>query len=552
MKKKLSFPALNGGFTIEILAYTAIAIGILLRFLNLGSREFWYDEVLSLLVSTGQAVDYQGPRVVPVDLSSYTHLLSLPPEQSIGDIIQTIKNIFKGLLPDVHPPLSFLGLHLWLRLFGNSETALRSLSALTGTAAIGSAYGLGRSLRGHRLGLLLAALLATNPYYLFHSLNIRMYAGIVLWAITSAWALWELIRSRDENNLQIVWNVLLIGSVTAGLLTQYLFANWVIILGIFVLIFDRQKWWQHGLRLGTAVLLTVPWVVWGMRQQLRNRPNLGGQFDRPGGLQHLTDVAQTLSAHLVWGDWVTNLPIAIVTITGCAVILGLIAGAIDLWRQGERRLLLIALVFGIFPLLLALAVDIVTSKFTVGFGEGRTVIFILPGCLLLIALWLEKAGKVRVLTSFLLLLYLTISIGNYTLQQRLMFHQVAEVIQQKPATPTLVLMNSRAWGHVLRLAYYTPPKTSVKLLARDPAQLAPDFQSFLADPTSKQYPRLIWLESANPVWSRWKTEAERENQHQKMLEVLQDKFQLTKNLQLTGTMSIDNFNLNIYDRSPST
>ncbi len=51
---------------------------------------------------------------------------------------------------------------------------------------MGSAYGLGRVVLGHRGGLLLAALLGINPFYLFHSLNLRMYAPLVLWATLSA------------------------------------------------------------------------------------------------------------------------------------------------------------------------------------------------------------------------------------------------------------------------------------------------------------------------------------------------------------------------------
>ena len=44
--------------TINIILLAAIASAVLLRVINLGSREFWYDEVLSLLLSTGQKAQY--------------------------------------------------------------------------------------------------------------------------------------------------------------------------------------------------------------------------------------------------------------------------------------------------------------------------------------------------------------------------------------------------------------------------------------------------------------------------------------------------------------
>lgn len=543
----------------ELIAFFAIAIGVVLRLIYLGVREFWYDEVLSLIVATGQNVNYEGPKASPVPLSDYTALLSLPSKANLGEAIATVRNVFKGLLADVHPPLSFLSLHFWIRLFGNSDAATRGQIVFLSLIAIFAAYGLGRLLLGHRGGLLLAALLAINPYYLSHSLNIRMYGGLVLWTILSVWALLELIKFPTQEKTTapkkyfvklILWNILLIGAVAAGLLTQYLFAYWLITLSILVLICDRSHWWQHGLRLATGALLTIPWVLWGTKQQLRNRPNLGGQFDRTGGIEHLWDMAQTLGTQLVLGDWVTSLPKIITIVTGCLMILLLTACTISLWRQGVRRNLFIALVLGILPILMALAVDIITGKFTVGFGDGRTMIFILPGCLLLITLWLEKAaGKWQVpIALTLLVLYLSIGISDFSLRPRWMFHQIADLIQQEPTTPTLVALNSNAWGHVLRLAYYTPPSAPVMLLARPPAQLASNLeQAISAAKTS--YPRIIWLDSANPVWTRLKTAAEKEQENQKIDNILQSSFKLTQQKQLSGTMSMDQFTVKVYTRS---
>ena len=548
----------------------AIAIAIVLRIVNLGNREFWYDEVLSLIVSTGQQVNYKGPGPLAVELRNYTEWLSLPAESTSHDVLETIRNIFKGLAGDVHPPLSFLSLHFWLRLFGDSETSLRGLMALLSVGAIGSAYGMGRVILGHRGGLLLAALLATNPYYLSHSLSIRMYGPLVLWTTLSAWAMLQLVEARGEDlsptnppddrqsptlgipeptaYRQIVWNIVMIGSVAAGLLTQYLFAYWVITLGLFVLVFDRRRWWQHGLRLATGVLLTIPWALWGTRQQLRNRPNLGGQFDRPGGLAHLQDVAQTLGTHLVLGDWATSLPDAIATLAGCVVIVLLVICTITLWRKRQRRTLGMVLSLGILPLLLALMVDVASGKFTVGFGWGRTMIFILPGCLLLLVLWLERAaGRWREPAAVILLLfYLSTSIADLGTRHRWMFHQIADIIEQDSKAPTLIVMNSGAWGHVLRLAYYLPPTSPVMLLAKKSSQLAPALEKTLSsEPT--QYQRLLWLDSAAPVWSPPSTEA----QKQQVQQVLKSQFQLEKTQQLSGTMKFDQFSAYLYQRSAS-
>jgi uncharacterized membrane protein len=231
------------------------------------------------------------------------------------------------------------------------------------------------------------------------------------------------------------------------------------------------------------------------------------------------------------------------------VILLVVIFTVTLWRQGHGFTLGRVLLLGIFPLLLALMVDVATGKFTVGFGWGRTMIFILPGCLLLLVLWLERAAGrwQEPAAALLLLLYLSTSIADLGTRHRWMFHQIADIIEQDSKAPTLIVMNSGAWGHVLRLAYYLPPTSPVMLLAKKSSQLAPALEKTLSsEPT--QYQRLLWLDSAGPVWSPASTEAEK----QQVQKVLKDQFQLEKRQQLSGTMEFDQFTAYLYQRSASS
>ncbi|QLE54694.1 glycosyltransferase family 39 protein [Nostoc sp. TCL26-01] len=563
MNPGLSVTKLNKLVSLETLALIAIAIAVILRIINLGGREFWYDEVLSLLLAAGQKTAYQTPTDVPVALAQYTSLLSLPVESGLGGFIATVKNFLLSLLGgEPHPPLFFLSQHLWLRLFGSSEAAMRSLNALFSIGAIASAYSLGKVILGHRGGLLLAALLAVNPFYLFHSLNVRMYGSLVLWTILSATALLHLIDTHQTRKIpqnrrqQLLWNILLIGSVAAGFLTFYLYLYWVITLAALVLYLDRRHWWQHGLRLASGIMLTVPWVVWGAIKQIRNADlkrfgaikDSGSQF-----LAHLQDAAQTLGTNLILGDWVTSLPSISVIVVGCLAIALILTCIIQLWQQDEQKNLGIAVILGILPLLLALVLDIATKKSTLNFGWGRTMIMILPGCLLLITLWLETAlsRQWRIpVASALLLLYLTIGMSDFSLRQRSVFHAVNDLVSQQANQPTLIAMNSKAWGHVMRLAYYISPKTPVMLLAEHPIDLATSLEKVLENKT-QPYSRILWLDSANPVWSRLKTPADVEREQQKTQQTLSQQFQLQQTQTLTGTMNLDNFTVKLYTRSPA-
>lgn len=561
MNPGLPVAKLNKLVSLQTLALAAIAIAVFLRLVNLGSREFWYDEVLSLLLATGQKSAYQTPGDVPVALAEYLPILTIPNESGFGAVISTVKNLLLSLLGgEPHPPLFYVSQHLWLRLFGNSEAAMRSLNTLFSIGAIASAYSLGKVVIGHRGGLLLAAFLGLNPFYLFHSLNVRMYAPLVLWTTLSATALLHLIekpttsKTTHTRRQQLQWNILLIGAIAAGFLTFYLYLYWVVALAVVVLYLDRKHWWQHGLRLGAGIALTIPWMLWGGIKQIRSADLQRFGVIKDAGsaiLIHLQDTVKTLAANLVLGDWVTSLPTISIVIVGCLAIAFMITSSLKLWQQGERSNLTVALILGILPLLLALMLDIVTKKSTLNFGGGRTIIIILPGCLLLLTLWLEKAISTQwrtLIAASLLLLYLTIGLSDYSLRQRSVFHSIAELVTQQAQQPTLIAMNSKAWGHVLRLAYYTPSKVPVMLLAENPANLATSLEKVLQNEPQK-YSSVLWLESENPVWSKLKTPAEIEREHEKIQQILSKQFQIKHNQNITGTMNLDNFTLKVYNHS---
>ncbi|WP_353929199.1 glycosyltransferase family 39 protein [Okeanomitos corallinicola TIOX110] len=546
-------------FTVEKIALIVIAIGVIIRIINLGGREFWYDEVLSLLLSTSNKSIYNNPGDVPVLLAQYTALLTIPTESSLGDVFQTIIILLKSFLGgEPHPPLFFLSQHFWLRICGNSEAAMRSLNTLFSIAAMGGAYGLGKFILGHRGGLFFASLLAISPFYLFHSLNVRMYAPLVLWVILSTWALLSLIEQKNADFPQsrrrwLLWNGILIISITAGLMTFYLYAYWLIVLGVLVLYLDRKHWLQHGLSLGAGVLLTTPWVLWGTVKQLRNADiNRFGNIKSslPPLLIHLQDFANTLGTDVLIGDWATSVNPYIITLSGFLVILAFIGFSIHLWKKNERKNLITALILGILPLGLALIIDIVTKKFTLGFGFGRTMIIIVPGCLLLITLWLEKAVNKQwrtLVATGILLVYLSISIGDFSLRSRNVFHSITELVAKDVSQPTLIAMNSKAWGHVNRLAYYIPADYPVLLLSHHPANLATNLEKVLKEEPDK-YSRIIWLNSHNPVWSKLKTEAEVQREEEKMKNILSSQYKLQETRNLSGTLTLDKFTANLYNR----
>ncbi|MEM9264947.1 MAG: glycosyltransferase family 39 protein [Cyanobacteria bacterium P01_F01_bin.13] len=538
----------------EWILMAGIAIAVILRILYVGARELWYDEVLSLLLSTSQRPSYMGPPDTPIALANYSGLLQLPSSGGISDFIKAIKPLLQGLVGrEPHPPLFFLSQYLWLPFTGTQEAGLRSLNLLLSLGAILGAYGMGKALFNHRGGLLLTALLGLNPFFWFHSLNMRMYCPTVLWVTLSGWAALQLSHQRPSRWLRLVWYLILTLTITAGILTYYLSALWFLTLGCVILIKDRKRWWHYGLCAIGAGCLAVPWFYWGLPQQLRNVDLNRFSTDTSLGetiAQHTQGILEVLGIQLVVGDWSTSLPVAVVLIVGALVLLLLATILWNLWswlRRDSPSLLAILLTLGCLPLLLMLGSDILSGKSTLSWGFGRSAIFILPGLLLMVTAWLMNlttAWQKPVIMS-ILLIYLGLNVGDMVGRDRNVFQQIAEITP--PADTTLIAMNSKAWGHVLRLVYYFPDNTPVKLLATDPAML-PDALEDALSGSDKTYEQIVWLEAARPVWKA-PTDTGAEEIRQDISQLLSAEYQLMKHQDLVGTMELDRFSLDIYKKT---
>jgi 4-amino-4-deoxy-L-arabinose transferase-like glycosyltransferase len=154
--------------------------GALLRFTTLGTQSFWYDEGLT---------------------------------------VQHVNSNFGGMLEldgETNPPLYYVLAWLWAHPFGSGEVALRSLSALAGTALIPVAYAVASRIGGFRVGWVTAAVLATNPLLIWYSQEARSYALFALFGALSflCFLLW---LERHDGPSLIGWAV----SSALALATHY-------------------------------------------------------------------------------------------------------------------------------------------------------------------------------------------------------------------------------------------------------------------------------------------------------------------------------------------
>ena len=111
---------------------------------------------------------------------------------------RTLDLILEGAAGDIHPPGYYLLLHGWRALFGQSEFALRSLSAVAGLALVIFTYLLGRHLFGEATGLTAAFLGAISPFAVCYSQEARMYALLAALSAASTYLLLRLLAINQS------------------------------------------------------------------------------------------------------------------------------------------------------------------------------------------------------------------------------------------------------------------------------------------------------------------------------------------------------------------
>jgi 4-amino-4-deoxy-L-arabinose transferase-like glycosyltransferase len=94
-------------------------------------------------------------------------------------------NVISALKADVHPPLYFLLLKVWVSVFGHDERAVRSLSGLLYALAVLALFCLAREIFGDELALLSAAIFACSPLAILSAQFARMYALLSVLSIVS-------------------------------------------------------------------------------------------------------------------------------------------------------------------------------------------------------------------------------------------------------------------------------------------------------------------------------------------------------------------------------
>ncbi|MFH0702033.1 MAG: glycosyltransferase family 39 protein [bacterium] len=134
----------------------AVLIGIFIRFYGLDIQSLWLDEIYSTVASSSSSIS---------------------------------KMFINWILTDVHPPLYQLFIYYWIKIFGNSEIAVRLPSAIAGTLSIFLMYFLSKRVFNKYIATSATILISFSYTAIWYSQEARSYGFLLLFStvLTLLW-----------------------------------------------------------------------------------------------------------------------------------------------------------------------------------------------------------------------------------------------------------------------------------------------------------------------------------------------------------------------------
>ena len=307
-----------------------ILLGGILRFLNLGNKPIWTDEVATMVFSLGN--DYESiPLNQVISLEQLLQPLQINPQATLVDVASNL------ITQDNHPPLYFLLAHLWLQVFPSANSyrsvwVARSLPAILGIVSIPLTYFLAKlSFRSSFVAQLAAGLMAFSPYGIFLAQEARHYTLGILLVILSLSCLIITVRILYQHQVipwGLVYSWLLVNCLGLGIhyfFSLTLLAQSLLLIGLLIYQIKEQKisgknWLRISWVLIGTLLTALVWIIKILPPDFGN-----GMTDwlEPSSLSFRALISPIFQLLAAWVTMISLLPIESSSL-GIAIISGLL------------------------------------------------------------------------------------------------------------------------------------------------------------------------------------------------------------------------------------
>ena len=401
-------PKISNPFN-QFLILSILLAGFILRVYDLGSESIWYDEGCSLNIA-----------------------------------VQEINKIF--LQNDKSPPLYYLFLHFWIKLFGSSEFSIRLPSAIFGTISIWYIYLIGKNLLNKKAALTGALILSINKYHIFYSQEARVYVLTALLTILSMYSFirlsllnkkWGALGYLFFSSLLIyshIYGLFIILAQNIYLLTAYKYQN------------STKELFRWGLLQFCLLILFLPWLNVFL-SQANSVVNKGFWISKPGLVTLINSFSALSGSKYLFLLYLIILLTFFFTLGQNRKSLSL-SNLFMLFNQDRKKIginrsnsLYLLFLWLFIPIVLPFAISNVSTPVF----HLRYLIVSSPALYLLVGgsiVYYKNQYSHRIITTLIILISLWTLFSYYANPQKEQWRDIAALIDNEAIPNDLVLFNS--------------------------------------------------------------------------------------------------------------
>jgi len=228
-----------------------VLFGTSLKFYKLGYSVFWYDEVATVMHTSGNQI-FDIPENDIINIKFYNDQFHLKNQN------QSIFSQLKGLFSQVNlNPLHYSFLMVWYRIAGDDIISYRLFNVFIFILTLPALFLLAKTLfKSNLAGWIIVSLYAISPYFHFHVQEAR-YNTLLAFLIILLHYL--LLRAISHKNLK--WWA---AYVLMGILTLYTSVlSGLIIFGhfIYIIFFKKENRFTYSISLVIILLGYLPWII---------------------------------------------------------------------------------------------------------------------------------------------------------------------------------------------------------------------------------------------------------------------------------------------------
>jgi len=375
-------------FIIAIL----ILIGFGLRFLYLDSP-LWYDEACSWATSTNRA-----------------------------GIMQNLLNIDLQ-----HTPLYFVLLKFWMKIFGQDETAMRSLSLIFGVLTVPLVYLVSKKIVKN--SVFPALICAVSPLLVLFSVEVRMYSLVVFLVLLSINYLVDFEQQGDKKSLfkLVGINILIPYTFVGGILYNL---SLIICYSLYLFRDNKEKFKKYLHYEIIEWIFLIPYFIL-ISYYAKMRSVFVISHEGVLRFSHIVDVIRnffgaTIDSNIYWvssGSYMINLWFTLLVILPCTLF---VAGFVKSLKSEDKFINVLSLII-LFNFVLA----IIFSALKVNVFTVRYILYLLPPVIILALSGMSEKFNPKHIKIFLILFI--IACGVFSVKNSYIMKHNKELALKSPA-----------------------------------------------------------------------------------------------------------------------